>query len=390
MPGQATDPTSSAGARIAALIESSGATAEDVAAGMLLPPEVGLAEVLDGSYEPSLSEIVAAADVLRVPAAVLLGDLPVEGHLGVSLRLGRISGAEALAGPLAYANRMLDHRSLLDSWLGAAEAPLRDLLSRVMLSRHRFGKRAGAESADRIRAVLGVGDEEPVGDLTELLEQFGIPVAFLPLPEGVHGLNVRDLRSGGPDRVVLVSSADVWAKQRYTLAHEFCHALYDDEDQLIVDRAEEPVAEPEWRAEAFARHMLLPRRAVLAAVRNAGSRPNRWRSVTARLMSQYGISRDATVIALAEDGGVPDEELDQVRYARVDDLMAEAGLLDAWRTFNEGQHDETGSQSLVARAAQAYGNGWIRPELVADLMRVEVAQAEQALADAGWRPSVGA
>jgi len=387
VPTQFAGSPSTPGARLAELLASSDVTAKQVSAGMLLPEDVPIEQVLDGTYEPSVSELLGAADVLEVPVAVLTGDLPATGHLGVSLRLGRIEAAEALSGPLAYANRLLDHRALLDSWLGPAAAPLRERLSRVMLSRDPFGKRAGMVTADRVRAVLGLGDDEPVADLVEMVESFGIPVASLLLPPDVHGLNVRDLRSGGADRVVLVSSADVWAKQRYTLAHELCHALYDNEDQVIVDRAEEPEALPEWRAEAFARHLLLPTRAVRSAVREAPAGPRRWQPVAVSLMARFGVSRDATVIALQEDGGVPPEELDPVRFARVEDLMATVGLVDRWRAFSESQHVESGSPTLVARASQAYGNGWVRADLVADLMRADVETAERELAAAGWQPA---
>jgi hypothetical protein len=41
MPGQTADSTSSPGSRIGALIESSGATPEQVAGGMLLPAGIG-------------------------------------------------------------------------------------------------------------------------------------------------------------------------------------------------------------------------------------------------------------------------------------------------------------------------------------------------------------
>lgn len=378
---------STPGARLSVLLAVSELTAAQLSVGMLLPGDVPVERVLDGTYEPSISELLGAADVLEVPVAVLTGELPVSGHLGVSLRLGRIYGAEALRGPLAYANRLLDHRALLDSWLGPAAAPLRERLSGVMLSRDRFGKAAGMVTADRVRAVLDLGDDGPITDMVTMVESFGIPVTSLPLPTGVHGLNVRDLRSGGAHRVVLVSSTDVWAKQRYTLAHELCHALYDDEDQVIVDRAEEPEALPEWRAESFARHLLLPTRAVRKAVRQAPAGPQRWQQVTASLMACFGVSRDATVIALQEDGGVPSELLGPVRSARVEDLLATADLVDQWREFSVAEHAESGSPMLVSRAAQAYGNGWVRANLVADLMRGDVETAERELAAAGWQPS---
>ncbi|MHB1800054.1 MAG: ImmA/IrrE family metallo-endopeptidase [Actinomycetes bacterium] len=378
------------GARIAELMERTGVSADQVADRMMLDPDVPFERVLDGTYEPSPSELLGAADALDVPVAVLTGDLPTEGHLGVSLRMGTLDAVEGLAEPLGWANRMLDHAALLDSWLGQPEAPHRSLLDDRVRSSDSYAKKAGQVSADRLRAVLGLGDDDPVEDPVALLEGFGIPVAFVPMPEGVHGLNVRDLRSGGLRRVVLVSSAVVWAKQRYTLAHELCHALYDDDDQVIVDRAEVPDRKPEWRAEAFARHLLMPGRAVRAAAQGsrAASGNRRWVHVVAGLMMRFGVSKEATVIALEEDAGVAPEELAAVKAETVDEVMIAAGLLDAWRAFSEAQYDESGSPMLVERACRAYGEGWVRADLVADLLRTSEEEAQRALADAGWAQPV--
>jgi Zn-dependent peptidase ImmA (M78 family) len=366
-----------------------GVTAEQIAEGMLLDPSVPIEHVLDGTYTPTPSELVGAADALDVPVAVLTGDLPIEGHLGVSLRMGALDAAAGLAEPLGWANRMLDYAALLDSWLGPAPVPEWDRLGQVPWSTDSFAKRAGEVSADRARAALGLRDDDPVADPVALLEDFGIPVAFVPLPQGVHGLNVRDLRAGTARRVVLVSSSVVWAKQRYTLTHELCHALYDDDDQVIVDRAEVPEQKPEWRAEAFARHLLLPGRAVRAAVAaqtRTGSGNRRWGTVVAELMARFGVSKEATLIALEEDGGVESEELAWVHAATVEAVMRPAGLLDEWRAFSEAQYDESGSPMLVERASRAYGEGWVRAEVVAHLLRTNSEDAERALAAAGWAP----
>ena len=65
----------------------------------------------------------------------------------------------------------------------------------------------------------------------------------------MHGLNVQDEREGISTRLIIVSSSGPWTLQRYTLAHELGHSLYNDAGQVIVDLVEEPDRLPELRAE---------------------------------------------------------------------------------------------------------------------------------------------
>ena len=171
----------------------------------------------------------------------------------MSLRLGTVEAPDVPADALEYADRMLRYRGLLDSWLGAWHSPL----AGVGMSTDSYFVRAGCESAQRVRDGLQLG-EGPIADLVDLAERLGFPVAFCLLPEGMHGLNVQDEREGVATRLIVVSTRGPWTLQRYTIAHEVGHALYDDAGQVIVDLVEIPDRLPERRAESFARHLLLP------------------------------------------------------------------------------------------------------------------------------------
>src|SRR6516225_640600 len=138
----------------------------------------------------------------------------MDGHLSITLRLDAVDAADATTEALQYADKLLGYRALLDSWLGSVRSPLAE----IGMSTDSYFMRAGQKSAQRVRDGLRIG-EDPIPDLVGLIERLGFPVAFLPLPDGVHGLNVRDEREGIPTRVIIVSALGPWTQQRYTLAH---------------------------------------------------------------------------------------------------------------------------------------------------------------------------
>ena len=238
--------------RIALLLAASDVTEDELAQALGLPAGVSAHAVLAGDRELSPSDLVVAADLLDVPVTVLSGHVPLDRHLGVSLRLGTVDAPDVPAEALRYADELLRFKDLLDSWLGGRVSPL----AGVSMSTHRLAKKAGQVSAQRVRDGLGLG-EEPLADLVGLAEELGFPWRSGRCL-GVCGFNVRDAREGTVTRLIIVSTRDPWTRQRYTLAHEICHGLYDDDGQVIVDLVDVPDVLPELRAESFARHLLLP------------------------------------------------------------------------------------------------------------------------------------
>ena len=116
-------PSSPAG-RIGLLLRHSGVSGAQLARVLDLPVEVSVDDVLAGRYQLSAADLVAVAELLDVPPTVLSGEVPINRHLGVSLRLGTVEASDVPADALEYADRMLRYRGLLDSWLGAWHSPL--------------------------------------------------------------------------------------------------------------------------------------------------------------------------------------------------------------------------------------------------------------------------
>jgi len=253
----------------------------------------------------------------------------------------------------------------------------------VSPSQNRYFLRAGEVTAARVRDALNLGDE-PVGDLVALVESLGFPVVFRSLPAGVQGLNVKDERGGVTYRLIVVSTEGPWTQQRFTLAHELCHGLYDDEDQVIVDRLEVPDVLPELRSESFARHFLMPKAGLKRHVDDVRADGRDWSSTVAEVMLKWGASKRAAIRALVADGLVSIAELADVESASVASLMERLDLAADWVELSSQEHVEAGSPWLIARAMEAFGSGYVGVRVVADLLGRNEAETAAELATQGW------
>lgn len=130
------------------------------------------------------------------------------------------------------------------------------------LPRYALGKPAstweavtqGAELAEGERQRLRLGID-PIDDVSAVLERAGVLVLGLQLPQGVSGLTF--LNRGAV--ICAVNSSDAAARQRFSLAHEYCHALLDlGASPGIVSREAQRKDPVEVRADAFAAAFLMP------------------------------------------------------------------------------------------------------------------------------------
>lgn len=111
------------------------------------------------------------------------------------------------------------------------------------------GKRLAHQ--ERQRLELG---SAPVDDLGDIMENQGITVLEMELPDYLSGFTVR--LNGNV--VCGVNISHVTARQRFSLAHEYCHALADRDRPGIISRQDEKDELREVRANAFAAAFLMP------------------------------------------------------------------------------------------------------------------------------------
>jgi Zn-dependent peptidase ImmA (M78 family)/DNA-binding XRE family transcriptional regulator len=97
-------------------------------------------------------------------------------------------------------------------------------------------------AAEKLRAIweLGIG---PINSMMELLEEKGVKIVSIPMPEGVSGSKAFAKQQGGDDAALMVVNCDHnGERQRFTLAHELGHLVLHF-DNLVVSKQQEKAAD---------------------------------------------------------------------------------------------------------------------------------------------------
>ncbi len=155
--------------------------------------------------------------------------------------------------------------------------------------------------ADAVRQAWKLGTD-PIPDMTELLEEHGIKVLKLDLPERVSGLTCL-ARWPGSDAavpVIVVNQANNLERRRLTLAHELAHRVTDEQSEVDIEAA----------AMRFAGAFLMPREHLLREV------GRRRQTVSYRelmdLKQLYRVSASALLVRLSQIGVIDQPALQYV------------------------------------------------------------------------------
>jgi len=92
--------------------------------------------------------------------------------------------------------------------------------------------------ANDLRQTWDLG-RDPIPSMAELLEEHGIKVLALPLPESVSGLTCMVRRPGGrsPVPVIVVNENHSLERRRLTMGHELAHRVIDPDSTVDIEKA---------------------------------------------------------------------------------------------------------------------------------------------------------
>ena len=268
----------------------------------------------------------------------------------------------------------------------AAMYPLPMLRSRWQAVQQ--GERVAAE--ERRRLGLGIA---PVGSLSELLETQGVRTACIDLPDDVSGLTMADAAIGV---FVVTNRQHHFVRRRFSLAHEYAHALLDRDRLGTVSRMSDRNDLLEVRANSFAAAFLLPTDGVRQFMMQIGKGgPSRQRADIfdeggvveastraapksqdaqlydiAELAEHFGVSRLATLYRLRNLKLLSDAEFENLK--QLEDAghgSSVAALLQLPHRDDEPPRDEY-RHRFLSLALEAYRRGEISRTKLVELARM--------------------
>jgi Zn-dependent peptidase ImmA (M78 family) len=238
----------------------------------------------------------------------------------------------------------------------------------------------GSASAARFRQDHHLG-VQPLGDLLEIIEQAtGIDVAVLNAGPDEHGLTMRD-----PVRETVfigVARTRNPMRQRSTLAHELGHVIF--EDWVDSDTGNWSDRSPaEIRADAFARHLLIPLeglREFLEARSTVGL------PTLSAVVQHFLVSPQLAAIALRQGGYIDEATKHAWMTLSAPQLAARFGWTDQYQVLQASSDRRRAPQRLLARAITGYAAGVLSAQAIATLRGIGMEAVVEELGEAGVSP----
>ncbi|SNU00476.1 protein of unknown function [Ruaniaceae bacterium KH17] len=236
-------------------------------------------------------------------------------------------------------------------------------------------ERLGQQVAEAFRCEHGLG-VQPLGDLAALIERTtGHDVAILDAPPDEHGLTMRDPERGR----VFVGVARTLnpMRQRSSLAHELAHLVFGDSAQALGERT--PV---EIRADAFARHLLIP----VEGLKGFLGAPSEVDSSRLSDVVQWFLVSPAVAAIQMRDAGYVEPEL-ATAWMKLStaQLATRFGWSDYYATLQADSDRLRAPQGLLARAIRGYEFGVVGAQAIATLRGRSVEEVLAELDEAGIR-----
>jgi Zn-dependent peptidase ImmA (M78 family) len=244
----------------------------------------------------------------------------------------------------------------------------------------------GRVRAERFREEHKLG-HVPLTDLVSLIELTQqIDVAVLGADRDEHGLSMRDPVRG----VVVVAVAQTRhpMRQRSTLAHELAHVLFGDFAPLKADGWDARSLE-EIRADAFARHLLVPLRGV-EEVLAKGRTVEAADEVSVRdlsvLVQRFKASPSLVAIQLRQAGLISEARKNEWMKLSTRTLASRFGWSDLYAGWQQEATTRRAPQRLLSRAIQGYVANTVSLQAIARLRGLPVEQIAAEFEAAGITP----
>ena len=220
---------------------------------------------------------------------------------------------------------------------------------------------------------------QPLGDLVALVELTAqCDVAILDAPYNEHGMTMRD-----PERGVVfigVARSRHPMRQRSTLAHELGHVLFADWDtgSELGERSPQEI-----RADAFARHLLIPIEGVKSFL---GDRRSVSEAHLSDVVQHFLVSPQIAAIAMRDSGYIDPLTCGEWMSLHTPELASRFGWRDYYSSLQDDSYRLRAPQQLLARTITGYVEGVVNAQTIATLRKMPVEKVIEELEADGIMP----
>lgn len=220
-------------------------------------------------------------------------------------------------------------------------------------------EKIGQCAADKFRLEYGLGTD-PIENIARLIEvEFGAWVAYVQTSSPGHGMTMRL----GERYLMAVGCTEHPLRLRSTLAHEVGHVRLGTVDRPLNHSNWDERTPEEIQADAFARHLLFPLTAAVAAVQGQ----ELTMGLLSNLVQRYMASPRIVAIQLRNVGAIDAETCEQWGRVTGRQLASQFG----WHAEYDAQaalsREPRAPQALLARAVEGYRWGLISAAALARL-----------------------
>lgn len=255
------------GKKLKQLREKSGLTQEEVEKALGLPQKA-FTHIESGARKVSTLELAKFSELFHVPISDFFAKEAQEEDLLVALH--RIApGLESnpkVHDQVARCIQICREGVFLKDVLGLSHQQTIRTYSCPPPKDVQEAKKQGEDVAREERRSLELGDA-PIYDIAEVLSSQGIWTAQTMLPNEMSGLFLHHAILG---MAIIVNASHVRARQRFSYAHEYAHALFDANRTITISNSDNTGDLIEVRANAFASAFLMPEQGIANLLRSMG------------------------------------------------------------------------------------------------------------------------
>lgn len=222
----------------------------------------------------------------------------------------------------------------------------------------------GRQKAADFRNAHGLGTG-PIKDVIDIAETtFRADVTLIELPSFLDSVTYRDPATSTV--LIAVGTTDNPERQRFSVAHELGHLVFDE---LSVDvHTGEASSDAEIRAHAFARHFLIPEEALADYLAETDhSQMNLDERALSGVVSFFEVSATVAAIQLHRTGWISDRTFDDWEHLEASYLARRYGWAAERSVRTIESSTERPAKRMLDNATEAYINHFLEIETLAHI-----------------------